>query len=56
MSNFVLLLMVIDCILLSLIALNITKKLCIPIRLLELMIVMVIILTIAILTLFTLNR
>lgn len=56
MINFILLLIAIECILLTLIVLNITKKLFISNRLLELMIVMVIVLTVAILTLFTLNR
>ena len=56
MSNFILLLIAIECILLTLIVLNMTKKMRIPTRLLELVIVASIILAIVINTLIVFNR
>ena len=56
MINFILLLIAIECILLTLIVLNMTKKMRIPTRLLELVIVASIILAIVINTLIVFNR
>ena len=55
MINFILLLIAIECILLTLIVLNMTKKMRIPTRLLELVIVASIILAIVINTLIVFN-